>query len=613
MSGAKDEGYRADVDGLRAVAVLAVIGFHAFPAYVPGGFVGVDVFFVISGYLITGILQRALDAGTFSITAFYARRIRRIFPALIVVLIATLAVGWFVLLPERYANLGTHVTGASAFVANFVSWSEAGYFDSAALEKPLLHLWSLGIEEQFYLVWPALLWLVARLRLPPVTALSAVAAASLALGIALTSRAPDAAFYLPLSRMWELAIGGLLALSGKTFGGAALGAVGLAAIALSVAVFDGGVPYPGWRALVPTLGACAIIASGPASALHRRVLGAAPVVAIGLISYPLYLWHWLLLAFGLSAPLAIALSFVLAAATYWLVERPIRSRRATSRQALLLLGGLCVTAVAGRLIVMLDGVPGRYPAPVQALLAYRYDYLSDAHAGTCWLSKTAPADGFAPECFPAPNGAKPALFVWGDSHAGRLRPGLERVDGTVFAIGSATRDVCPPSLTAEPACRASNEHVLAQIERTRPLVVILFAHWNAVPRETVDGAVELASRIVRAGPRVIVLGPAPQWTKNLPVAMYEAWRGGSMDREVPRRLASHLVAGVTDVDRRMAALPWPRGVRYVSVIDQLCDPAGCLTYVPGSATELMAYDYGHLTTPGATVLARALALYGGAP
>jgi len=613
-------GYRREIDGLRAVAVLAVVIYHACPDGLPGGFVGVDIFFVISGYLITGILQRAVASGAFSFADFYGRRIRRIFPALIVVLLASLVAGWFMLLPLRYASLGKHVVGAAGFVANFVVWGEAGYFDAHAVEKPLLHLWSLGIEEQFYVVWPFLLWLLGRLRVAAVWPLLGLCVLSFVASVVLTTVAPDAAFYLPASRMWELGLGGVLACWPlRVRFGAALTLVGLGAIAVALVAFTGDSPYPGWRALLPVLGTCVVIAAGDASTPSRWLLGNPVAVALGLISYPLYLWHWVLLSFGhltlvAEPPLLVRLglvvaSVVLATLTYLLVERPIRSRRVTARQAVALAMTLALLASAGHLVDHYDGVLERFPSETTVLLDYQYEFSADAHVGECWISATDPGDGFKPSCFPAPTEARPVILMWGDSHAARLRPGVDHLLGDAFFIGSATRNLCAPSLRAADQCAAGNEVVLATIARTRPALVVMFAHWPVYTADIIEDAVRTSARAHEAGARrVLVVGPAPEWNKSLPVMIYEAWLDGSPYRPFPRRLANGQTERVVALDQQMKAMPWGEGVTYVSLLDLLCDREGCLTYVPETADDLVAYDYGHLTTAGAIYVVRQLHL-----
>lgn len=427
---------------------------------------------------------------------------------------------------------------------------------------------------------------------------------------------PTGAFYLPGSRFWELALGAALALGRYSVPARVprwlTSIAGLAAIAVASFAFDRASPYPGWRALVPTLGACLVILAGERATPNRVLLGSRPFVALGLVSYPLYLWHWPLLSFGnlvenqtpsASVRLALVSGAVVLASLTYLVERALRARRATLAQAVTLATCLVVIGASGRIIAGADGFPGRFPAAVRELLAYRYDYLADAHAGECWLSVRDPVSGFRASCFPAAE-ARPVLFLWGDSHAARLRPGLERV-APEYAIGSATRDLCPPVLDAPGTCGASNQEILAKLEAKPPAIVVLFANWSDPSIGALPG---LGQRLVVAGVRrVIILGPAPHWSPNLPVAMYEAWSHGTVTQPIPRRSAQHLDRGVFALDQRMRAMPWSRGVELVSVLDRLCDPAGCATYVPGT-DALTAYDYGHLTTEGATFVARGLSL-----
>src|SRR5882724_4763933 len=251
--------YRPDVDGLRAIAIIPVLLFHTFPQAAPGGFIGVDIFFVISGFLISGIFFRDFDRHAFSLADFYGRRIRRIFPALITVLITCLAVGWFILLPNEYAQLGKHAVASAAFVQNFVLWNEVGYFDTRSILKPLLHIWSLGIEEQFYIVWPLLLWVGWKRKVNLLSLTIAIAIISFAGCILLMRHHPGAAFYLPFTRFWELLSGAALAhmmlYQPQRFErfGDFRSIAGIAMLAWSLIEISS-TDFPGWRALVPPIG-----------------------------------------------------------------------------------------------------------------------------------------------------------------------------------------------------------------------------------------------------------------------------------------------------------------------------------------------------------------------
>ena len=275
---------------------MLVLNFHAFPDAMPGGFIGVDVFFVISGFLITGIISRELELGRFSLIGFYNRRIRRIFPALIVVLGATLVLGWFWMLPQAFAQLGRDAFASAAFLANIALLLQSGYFDVESARKPLLHLWSLGIEEQFYLFWPLLLMLAARLRSGVFAVAAILGIGSFLLNVALIGSDPVATFYLPFTRAFELLAGAALSCGWIKIdkAGAAdnwRASIGVALIVLAAVLLDSHRAFPGWWALLPVAGT-ALLLSTPAAWVNRVVLASKPFVWVGLISYPLYLWHW---------------------------------------------------------------------------------------------------------------------------------------------------------------------------------------------------------------------------------------------------------------------------------------------------------------------------------
>lgn len=352
--------YRRDIDGLRAAAILAVVVFHGAPTVLRGGFVGVDVFFVISGFLISNIILRSLHHGTFSFKEFYANRVRRIYPALIATTTICYIVGWFVLLPTEFAQFGKHMVASALFGQNFQLWAEAGYFDTASEQKPLLHLWSLGIEEQFYLLFPAFLWLASKGGRTGI-AIIVLGVASFCWNIQQIAADPIGTFFLPHTRFWELTAGSVLAYaysaksaiatrilnclisrrltsafrkkSGDTLNNI-LGYVGFGFLLLAVVGVTKQKAFPGWWALLPVVGAALLILAGPHARPNRICLGNPVFVFIGKISYPLYLWHWPVLAFaviveagtpsGSIRVAAIAVSFVLAWLTYQYIERPVR-------------------------------------------------------------------------------------------------------------------------------------------------------------------------------------------------------------------------------------------------------------------------------------------------
>lgn len=355
--------YRPDIDGMRALAVIAVIVFHAWPTWFAGGFVGVDIFFVISGFLITSILISQLEKGTFSIADFYVRRIRRIFPALTVVMLATLAFGWVILLQGEFQQIGKHAVAGTLFVSNLVLWNEAGYFDNDGITKPFLHLWSLGVEEQFYILWPLILWLVFSRKLRFLWVAGVIFVISMSANVLLVGDHPVAAFFSPLTRFWELMAGGVVAYlhlhHPQRFErhGTALSLGGALLLGLAFWLTNAQSVFPGWWAMLPVGGACMLILAGKNALLNRLVLGRRLPVAIGLISYPLYLWHWPLLSYGhiiygQKPPIVVKLvlvgaGFVLAYLTYRLVEIPLRERRDRSRTTWSLGLGMVAIAVLG--------------------------------------------------------------------------------------------------------------------------------------------------------------------------------------------------------------------------------------------------------------------------
>jgi peptidoglycan/LPS O-acetylase OafA/YrhL len=621
--------YRPDIDGLRAVAILSVLGFHTFPHVVRGGFVGVDVFFVISGYLISSIILGGLRQNRFSLSQFYARRIRRIFPALIVVLVACFAVGWLALLADEFTQLGKHIAASSGFSMNLVLWGESGYFDTAAGLKPLLHIWSLGVEEQFYILWPLLLYLAWKGRVNLFALTLSIIAISFWLSVRTTHTSAVAAFYSPATRFWELLIGCSLALTGSSRAGRVKATVaenvraGVGCLLISAAVLglSKGVEFPGWWALLPTVGTFLFISAGPHAWLNRNILSHRIMVGIGLISYPLYLWHWPLLSFARirqsTAPsltvriTLVLLSVLLAWLTFKFIENPARHSRGARTVGLLIVLMIAIGSL-GVYTFDKNGFDTRFPESIRAYANYRYNPGVNARPYRCWLTTTQSYTEYSDECVdPSKSAAKPLIFIWGDSHAARLYAGMNQVYGERYRLAQFTRDACPPLLgIGDELCSQGNLFILRKIEQERPAIVILFDDWSGYSKDwgrepdTTRALFRTLSALTEIGiPTVIVVGPAPKWEKALPKLVYEAAVRDAPRYRVPPRMSFGLDQSFAGVDSSLRELLIGHRVRYFSIRDVMCNEQGCLTHVGEGPDEIVSWDMGHLTTAGAAYVA----------
>jgi peptidoglycan/LPS O-acetylase OafA/YrhL len=627
--------YRADIDGLRAIAVTAVLVFHAFPEVLPGGFLGVDMFFVISGYLITGLIQDAVAAGGLWVAAFYARRIRRIVPALLLVLTASFVAGWFMLLPLEYRRLGENVTGGALFFANLQFVLQSVYFDRTAQTKPLLHLWSLSVEEQFYLVWPfVMMWAAAvRARMLPIAL--AIAVASFAADVVVIDLySPSAAFYLPFTRFWELMLGAAVCALGtraaiRSGRAASVLAAGcLVIIAASIAVrialqTDGSTP-PWWN-LLPVLATAGLMATGAGTWAARALLGVKPMVWLGKISYPLYLWHWPLLSFLAIGTLsqssvaariaALAAALVLAQLTYVFVERPIRFGPHPRRWVPRLAAGLLAVAALGAIDYGAAGFPARIPQPLRRYVVVNDDYKAETRAMVCSLPELIPAGAYAPACYRPRRPGERSIFVWGDSFAARLYTGLAATYEPAVNVRQMTRDQCVPLLGRSqfPTCNDSNAIVIEKIAQYPPDVVVVFAAWTEYgsyePGSSLAASVlTTIARLRAVGVKHIVFaGPSPLWHAYLPTLLARHWRAAPA-AGIPAVMNDGLAMSIFAADRNLRELVARAGAGYVSLTDRLCSLAGCRTLTPTDPPELMTADVGHFTKPAALYVVPFLSL-----
>lgn len=627
------QSYRPEIDGLRALAVLLVVSYHYFA--VRGGFVGVDIFFVISGYLISHQIFASLDQHSFSLIEFYAKRIRRIFPPLLLMIMATLVAGWLLLLPTDFKSLGKHAAAGVAYVSNLLLWTESGYFDAPSGFKPFLHLWSLGIEEQFYLTWPLAMILLFRYVRRKLTALLVLTACSFVLSLIATAQNQDAAFYMPVTRFWELAAGGVLAyceqnrrnILSQCLGVRVSGWInnnafelGFVSLVLVVVLVDKNSAYPGYWALLPVLGTCLILRLQPASLLKKKILTQPVLVFIGKISYGIYLWHWPLLVLlhlsdqtsGIAKMSALAASFALAYATYVLIETPVRAIRVTRSSGFKFIWfGVLATLLVGLTgMLFSSGIVHRswddklintmYAEPVSGCAAdARADRVIDYSALQRCEKLKHPGD--------------PVVMLLGDSHAFGLYQGLEPYldKREINLIGLPAMYCTPVSVLDKRAtCARYNQWLQDEIVRLQPDLIVIFAHhllWT--DDEHYGEQTTYSSHIWHAAQRlktfgakqVLIVGQIPTWINSLPHNINLHFLRKNLP--VPDRTMTGIDPLSLKMDEQMRADHLP-GVHYLSLRNALCTSEGCLTRVGSQyPNDLLVHDYGHLTKNGASFLA----------
>ena len=611
---------RGDIQGLRGIAVLAVVAYHASHVLLPGGFAGVDIFFVISGYVITQVLLRRLDGDAFSLRDFYQRRIRRLFPALYVVLFATLVAGLVILPPKGLKEEVYTQFFTTLFLSNFAFAHLAGYFDADAGLKPLLHTWSLAVEEQFYLVYPLVLLALHRFARRYLWIILAIlAAASLAAAELVLRTRPDAAFYLPASRAFELLAGALCVVIPTMSDSLKrrLSVAGLAMLVLSLIFVRDTLPWPGLLTLLPVVGAaCLLVTSG---AWGNRLLAWPPLVAIGDMSYSLYLWHWPALVYArlvfgdhlwVSLPV-LALAFGLAWLSWRHIEQPwLRGSRPVWLPAALVMTLSIVSALA---IYGLNGLPQRFNAPQRAAFAASDDFNHDRKH--CHLAPRGRID-YGATCVFGDRSVAPSLAVWGDSEGAELSLALgQRLAGQHRSVRQITASACPPALgyriAYSPSCDAHNADMLHHLEADPMITAVVLTlnyqrYAGADPAAMMAGLEQSVVALQAAGKTVIILYPVPVYDFDPPSQAGLALRLGRDPRGIGMTLAQYQADNARTL-AELDAFTKAHNIAALRPADVLCDPAFCHVFRPDLG--VLYFNAQHLGVTGAGLLADRMLAY----
>ncbi len=625
--------YRPDIDGLRAIAVLAVMAFHLQIRYALGGFTGVDVFFVISGYLITSIVMADMDAGSFTLARFYTRRIRRIYPALVVVMAATSAVALIVCMPEELRDYAKMLISVSLSASNLYLGLHSTYFEPQSQRRPVLQTWSLGVEEQFYFLFPLMLvllrrWAPRHLKL----ILGVLTVASFTASIISGLQSPSLAFFMPWTRACELLFGALLALgvlprtNSVAWRNTAAG-FGLAVMLLGFLLINGAVPFPGFAALIPCGSAMLLIWSGqpqqiaegtrelPAPTMVARWLGSRPAVFVGLISYSLYLWHWPVIVFqslGLWGDnlshramkgVLVLLSFTLAVLSWRFVERPFRDgklRLTTGSAFLFYAVSSSVLVLLGVGMLALHGLPGRFPANAAAVAQYVDEPLHN-RMGSCMVIR---ARDFKPDPCLTEDPNRPNWLLIGDSHAASEWEGLAKAYPNVHFLQVSRASCRPDPVRTDGDCGVLMHGIFTQFLPTHHIDrMVVVGRWVAVDIPAID---RLVAWTRARGIPLTLVGPTQDYDAPLPRLL-----AYGMLRHQPDFANGHLAPGTADLDSKLAQLAATRWhVPYLSLVKMFCPNGVCQVYTNAARTVPLLVDEDHFTNEGSDLAGQRIATGG---
>jgi len=617
--------YRPDIDGLRALAIVPVVFFHLDPSIAPGGFVGVDVFFVISGYLITSIIFRELTEQRFSFAYFYERRIRRIIPALATVTGCSFVAAWFLFLPGDFRAFSESLAATGLFVANLFFWKKTDYFADPVDSIPLLHMWSLAVEEQFYLFFPPLLLLLVRFRPKWLQGVLAIALLfSLGTAQFVLSQKPESAFYFLHLRAWELLAGAFLAVGGGPAGmarrfGNVLALAGLLMVCGSFFLLGATTKFPGFSAVPAVLGTALLIHAGTGThTLPGKLLSTKPFVRLGQLSYSLYLWHWPLIVFVryylpppdsavLQNLLLLTAAIGISALSWKFVERPFRHSgdREGRRRMYLLAAVVILSSIFLSLPGILSGDSGRVPAHVAAVAATAREEIPFRRP--CFGLRPEQVAADAPVCAMG-KGDRPEFLLWGDSHALAMAHGIDRA---AVELGKSGRflgiSACPPGREASNkspggACQAFNQAVRDYLLRNPSIRTIVLAgywsHYYAQPEpETFEANLQrLLRELADKDYRVVVIGQAPEPGWNVPSVLARSlWYGhrlpaaSTREQHMARHERFHAMIQKGHAGR----------VTLVNVADRLCPGGTCVVESQGA---VLYRDGHHLSKAGSGLL-----------
>jgi peptidoglycan/LPS O-acetylase OafA/YrhL len=620
--------HQKHIDGLRAIAVLPVIFYHANFELFSGGFIGVDVFFVISGYLITSIIYKQMMANEFSLGDFYCRRIKRIFPVLFFIMFISFPFAWVLLSPVDLVEFSKSIIGVSLFSSNILFWRQSGYFTTAAEYIPFLHTWSLSVEEQFYLVFPLFCFFIIKKKekylIPGILSIWSI---SFILSLIISYWKPGAAFFLSFFRAYELLTGSLIALFynqlsdlvRRSWIRSSIATAGLLLILVAMVFIDKWTVFPGIAVILPVIGASLIILYSDANNLTGRLLGNSILVNIGLISFSLYLWHNLLFTFARFHGFAYSnsyafeyltlISLILSYFTWRFVENPFRyALFITPRIAIKLALFFSLSfIIIGSICLLFEGFPGRFSEPEKDILKFReYNSAPYYKNGSCFLEFGDSNDDFDNSCIPDKNDRE-SVVIWGDSHAAALSFGLRM---HFKNLGQFTRSACPPvlggSLDLSKICNNFNHMALQQILLAMPKKIFLHANWLLYDNENIiDSVHDTISYLNKHLPesQIILIGLVPQYPNTLPDYIVRS----RIKLNDSTRLSSLIIDDLVKLENLFLMAENNLKYYFLSPLNYFCNSRDCLIAAQFEDVIMpMAWDYGHLTAAGSVFLANSI-------